>query len=116
MYNDKGALESKEATDDYVYILSSSELKLLKNAGISIYANPTKEALAQDKTNFYRDYCLDLGVDKMIWWLRDSYDKSLFKNVCVSNGYTGDELTYNYSCHDGCGLAGSGGGGGAVAD
>lgn len=59
-------------TTDSVFLLSSDEIQWLYDSDVSVYAEPTPEALEQDTANWY-DVNLDAYKTKEhFWWLRDA--------------------------------------------
>lgn len=57
-------------TQDKVFLLSMDELMWFTEADVSLMAVPTVGAVANDKSTWYKDYCLDYGVEATMWWLR----------------------------------------------
>lgn len=79
-------------TNDKVYLLSKEELEWLKDADVSIMAEPTEAAVSQDKTGWYQGYSLDLGVTNYYWWLREPVEDKACKCYMVGNGYNGNDM------------------------
>lgn len=76
-------------TNDRMFLLSSDEIQWLYDSDVSIFAQPTQEAIEQDATDWY-DVNLDAYKTKEhFWWLRDA-DAS---NACKAN-------IVNISCID----------------
>lgn len=72
-------------TEDYVYLLSEGELSLFEEAGISVYAGVTEQAIEQDDTKGVESH-FDIHDSKhYYWWLRDCVDEStsLVKLACT---------------------------------
>ena len=74
-------------TTDFVYLLSKDELSWLKEANVSIYALPTRQAVQQDQTLWYRMFSLDLGLEAYLWWLREPVPDKSSRCYMVDNGY-----------------------------
>lgn len=82
-------------TEDKVFLLSKDELSLLEAADVTRYPVPTQEAIAQDKSGWYKAYSVDCGVQDHFWWLRDA-DVTSYTNACecylAGNSYSGGEI------------------------
>lgn len=63
-------------TYDKVFLLSKDEFVWFENAGLSVYAEPTKAAINKNETFWYRDYCTDCGYKATSYWLRDPLPNS----------------------------------------
>ncbi len=74
-------------SEDKVFLLSKDELVWFDEAGISMLAKPTKAAIDKNETSWYKEYCLDFGVENMMWWLREVVPGSSSKCYLVGNGY-----------------------------
>ncbi len=74
-------------TEDKVFLLSKDELEWFKQADVSLLAKPTASAISKNETFWYKDYCLDFGVETMMWWLREPVLTSSSKCYLVGNGY-----------------------------
>lgn len=85
--------DSALVTDDKVFLLDMEELEWLREADVSILAKPTEAAAAQDATQWYQAYSLDLGTDNYFWWLREPVDGSVSQCHLVSNGVAGEPVT-----------------------
>lgn len=60
-------------TTDYVYLLSSEELKYFEDIDMHIYASPTEEAaLEDDGDGIYRLFSEDYKTTNYNYWLRDN--------------------------------------------
>lgn len=79
-------------TTDLVYLLSEEELSWLKEADVSVYAMPTRQALEQDETSWYTIFSLEFGVDAYLWWLREPVPDKSSRCYMVDNGYQSDLL------------------------
>ena len=81
-------------TEDKVFLLSREELSLLEAADVTKYPVPTAEAIAADRSGWYRIYSLDYGVQDHYWWLRDG--EASATNACegyvVGNSYAEGEI------------------------
>ena len=72
-------------TQDKVFLLSLEEVDWLKEAGISLYAEPTVEAIAQDKSSTYKGTIQEgYGTDTLLWRLRTPVEGSPSKCYLVS--------------------------------
>lgn len=74
-------------TQDKVFLLSVEELAWLTEADVKVYAIPTEAACGQDKTDWYENYALELGVEDFNWWLRDGSGTDGCKVYLVGNSY-----------------------------
>lgn len=62
-----------QETEDLVFLLSSKELELLKEAGIPVYAKPSGICQKNDKEKEgYFSFSNTYNVDSYYWWLRDN--------------------------------------------
>lgn len=60
-------------TTDFVFLLSSEELELLKEAGMSIYAVPSEACKDNDHDPAnYESFVTNYHVENYYWWLRDN--------------------------------------------
>ncbi|MBP3469874.1 MAG: toll/interleukin-1 receptor domain-containing protein [Lachnospiraceae bacterium] len=60
-------------TTDFVFLLSSDELDLLKEAGMSIYAEPSEACKENDYDPAnYESFVTNYHVENYYWWLRDN--------------------------------------------
>lgn len=73
-------------TKDKVYLLSLDELKWFEEAGMSLLAEPTKAAIANDGTEWYL-YDMEIYPAKTYyWWLREPVKEASAKCYIVGNG------------------------------
>lgn len=79
--------EDTVTTRDRVFLLSLEELAWLEEANVSVLAAPTEEAIANNHTSWYQDYCISYGVDDMMWWLREPVEGTSSQCYLVGNGY-----------------------------
>lgn len=79
-------------TNDKVFLLNSDELEWLREADVSILAEPTESAAAQDETGWYGAYSQELGKNSYYWWLREPVDGHISQCYTVTNGLTEDTL------------------------
>jgi len=79
-------------TTDKVFLLSLDELKWLEEANISIFAVPTQGAIAQDESHHYKNYCLDMGNDKLMWWLREPVEDASYMCYLVGDGNSKENI------------------------
>lgn len=85
-------------TTDYVFLLSSDELQLLNNAGISIYASPTESCIENDNNKEgYASFKSIADIDEYYWWLRDNDGKAINKAYIVNTPYEPDTDITSYS-------------------
>lgn len=83
-------------TTDKVFLLSMDELEWFDTANVSLLAEPTPEAIEQDGSTYYRDYCLGFDVKAQIWWLREPVPGTSSQCYLVGNGYYEDNIyTWN---------------------
>lgn len=81
IFSDSEKIETK----DKVFLLSVDEVKWLEEAGISIYAKPTEEAIEQDKSDTYTGTMQEgYGTDTLLWRLRTPVEDSPSKCYMVS--------------------------------
>lgn len=87
-------------TRDKVFLISSDELEWLYEADISVFAEPTEAAVAQDQSLWYKVDTEAYGVSDHFWWLRDAnpdnacecrYVNISWTDVRVSSGSVGLE-------------------------
>lgn len=81
-----------KVTEDKVFLLASGELVWLEEANVSLLAIPTESALEQDKTDWYENYALELGVEDFYWWLRDGDGKTGYRAYIACNSYSQEEI------------------------
>lgn len=74
-------------TRDKVFLLSMDELAWFEEANVSLLAVPTPKAIENNKTYWYQDYCIDYGVENMMWWLREPVENSSSMCYLIGNGY-----------------------------
>lgn len=79
-------------TQDKVFLLSMDELEWFKEANVSMLAEPTAGAIANDGISWYQDYCLDYGVKNTMWWLREPVTDAGSKCYLVGNGYREENI------------------------
>ena len=63
--------EETITTYDKVFLLSKDELEWLNEAGVHYLANPTKKAINNNETLWYKDYSVDCNYTAAPWWLRE---------------------------------------------
>lgn len=68
--------EDTVTTYDRVFLLSLEELEWLEDAGLPYLAEPTPQAIANNETFWYRDYCTDYHYTATFWWLREPVEDS----------------------------------------
>lgn len=73
-------------TKDKVYLLSLEELKWFEEAGISLLAEPTKAAIANDGTSWYVMDMEMYSEKAYYWWLREPVKEASAKCYIVGNG------------------------------
>ena len=75
-----------EGVEDFVYLLSSDELKNLASVDISIYAKPTEKCIQHDsEKEYYNSFVEIYGIENYYWWLRDSdSDKANEVNIVAT--------------------------------
>lgn len=88
------ALEEEDVvvTQDKVFLLSMDELAWFTEADMSLMAVPTAGAVANDKSSWYQNYCLDYGVEATMWWLREPVAESASLCYLVGNGYHSENI------------------------
>ncbi len=74
-------------TEDKVFLLSMDELQWFEEANVSLLAVPTEGAIEKNDTFWYKDYCIDFGVQNTMWWLREPVEDSSCQCYLVGNGY-----------------------------
>lgn len=75
-------------TSDYVYLLSSSELEWLTEAGMHIYASPTEQCIEHDANKqYYNSFVNDFGTSSYYWWLRDNPQEEINQAYIVATEY-----------------------------
>lgn len=79
-------------TRDKVFLLSLEELDWLQEANVSLTAIPTESAIENNQSSWYQSYCVDCGVDAIMWWLREPVDNSTSKCYLVGNGYSEENI------------------------
>lgn len=81
-------------SEEGVFLLSSAELKWLKDEGLPVYAKPSEQCLNHDNERYYYDSFVDYShVDSYYWWLRDSSGEKANEVNAVVTEYE-DDLTY----------------------
>lgn len=84
--------ENSIETHDKVFLLSLEELQWLQEANVSLTATPTESAIENNQSTWYQSYCVDCGVDAIMWWLREPVDNSTSKCYLVGNGYSEENI------------------------
>lgn len=79
-------------TQDKVFLLSMEELNWFAEADVPMVVAPTAAAVANDKSGWYQNYCLDYGVEATMWWLREPVEESASKCYLVGNGYQNENI------------------------
>ena len=79
-------------TTDRVFLLSLEELEWFEEAGMSLLAVPTPEAIEKDESNWYAVDMDAYGVEEYCWWLREPVVEASAKCYLVGNGYYEDNL------------------------
>lgn len=80
-------------TIDRVFLLSSDEVEWLYEADVSIYAEPTPEAMEQDKSEWYDVNCQMVNVTDHFWWLRDADDENACNAHIVNLSFAQERIT-----------------------
>ena len=91
-------------TTDRVFLLSQEELKWFEEAGISLFAIPTENAITQDDSNWYDVEVSAYDVHEYYWWLREPVPGTSSQCYMVTNGYTEETLTYSNVGTEGFGI------------
>lgn len=72
-HSEASVLSGVQETEDLVFLLSSKELELLKEAEIPLYAKPSEVCQKNDKEKEgYFSFSNTYNVDSYYWWLRDN--------------------------------------------
>lgn len=79
-------------TKDKVYLLSLEELKWFEEAGISLLAEPTQAAIANDDTGWYLLDMEQYSEKAYYWWLREPVKEASAKCYIVGNGIRDENL------------------------
>lgn len=79
-------------TQDKVFLLSVDELSWFKEADVPMVVAPTAAAVANDRSTWYQNYCLDYGVEATMWWLREPAEESSSMCYLVGNGYQTENI------------------------
>lgn len=90
------AVDGKITTTDYVYLLSTEELKYFEDIDMHIYTKPTEEAIAQNKNNEgYSSFAYDYETENYMYWLRDNdpEDYANMAYIAVTEVHTGMQYT-----------------------
>ncbi len=97
---------SAVTTMDKVFLLSRLELDLLEKAGVSMWAVPTSEAVLNNESSYYKEYCQGVfHVNSCQWWLRDPVEGSNTECYQISHGAKENEKTVtSVVCADGYGI------------
>lgn len=85
--NNTSASQEKSITADKVFLLSKEEINWLKEANVSVFTEPTEEAIRQNEDGYYQNVNRDvLGIETSMYWLRDPVEDSVYKTYLVSDG------------------------------
>lgn len=90
------AKDGKIETTDYVYLLSSEELKYFEDIDMHIYTKPTEEAIANDdNSGAYKTFSGDYKTENYYYWLRDNNpeEDANMAYVAVTETDTGIKFT-----------------------
>ena len=79
-------------TQDKVFLLSMDELAWFAEADVPMVVAPTAAAVANDRSTWYQNYCLDYGVEATMWWLREPVEASSSMCYLVGNGYQSENI------------------------
>ena len=91
-------------TSDRVFLLSSDEIQWLYDSDVSIYAQPTPEAIEQDTSDWY-DVNLDSYKTKEhFWWLRDADSTNACKAHIVNISCMDSVISTQYVGLEGFGI------------
>lgn len=83
---------------DLVYLLSSDDLHLLADAGISNYAYPSQTCIENDNNpEGYAYINKEFGTKSFYWWLRDNPEKYPNQVYCVASELESDKKTIEAS-------------------
>lgn len=86
-------------TEDKVYLLSSDELNLFTDAGISMYAKPTAACEEHDNYHqYYLDFTDYARTDNYYWYLRDNSDDVINHINVVVTEYESEYLFFPVNC------------------
>lgn len=91
-------------TTDRVFLLSLEELEWFEEAGMSLLAVPTPEAIEKDESNWYAVDMDAYGVEEYCWWLREPVVEASAKCYLVGNGYYEDNLWIKNAGAEGFGV------------
>lgn len=92
------AKNGKVETTDLVYLLTSDDLVLLDEAGISYYGFPTDACVEKDNNpEGYAYLKNELKINSYYWWLRDNPDTYPNRVNAVSSEYESDTLIIDTS-------------------
>lgn len=91
---------------DKVFLLSLNDLDLFETAGVSVLSVPTAEAVENNESTFYKEYCQEVfKTDACVWWLRDPVEDSRTSCYQVGHGAKPEENIYtSVACADGYGI------------
>jgi len=103
-YDPDTAVMSVKKTEDYVFVPSMDEVTALKDADISLYCEPTQQAIEADGSTLYKYYCKVFGDSTHVWWLRTPVEDSFSELYCVYIGYNGKEFDENVAAVGGVGI------------
>lgn len=91
-------------TNDRVFLLSSDEIQWLCDSDVSVYAQPTPEAIEQDTANWY-DIALDAyNTKEHFWWLRDADSANSCKAHIVNLSVMDSVISTQYVGLEGYGI------------
>ncbi len=83
-----------ETTFDLVFLLSSEELEWFEQANVNRYATFTRQAREHDEARMFEDiFEYNDGCDYHFYWLRDSFEGSVFKVKVVNNDFKMDLIS-----------------------
>lgn len=85
--------ESQDAVVDYVFLLSTEEIRWLDEANVSHYATPTPQCVENDESMYYSGLNNAYGLDNHYWWLRSTSTESA-DEVYLMATTMDDELVY----------------------
>lgn len=73
-------------TQDKVYLLTKADVEKMKNAGINIYASPTKQAVEDNESVLYSEFKNTYNRDEFYWWLREPVENTPDECYFVTSG------------------------------
>lgn len=89
---------------DRVFLLSSDEIQWLYDSDVSIYAQPTPEAIEQDTANWYDVNLEAYGTKEHFWWLRDADSSNACKAHIVNISRADSVISTQYVGLEGFGI------------